>query len=125
VKVKKLFFNYLVPEFDNKTLIIKKDSGIWIGLYQFPLFISNNRLLGRNEIEKVIFKKGFSTIDNLSASPVIKHVLTHRNILACFWTFKTDSLSIFDETEIVDKSKLVNYPMPQLMVNFIRNNSGY
>jgi A/G-specific adenine glycosylase len=125
VKVKKLFFNYLVPEYESKTLIIKKGSGIWIGLYQFPLFISDNNLLDRNEIEKIIYKKGFANIYNLSASPVIKHVLTHRNISVCFWTFNTDSFSGFDKIEIVEKSKLANYPMPQLMVNFIRSNPGY
>jgi A/G-specific adenine glycosylase len=119
VKVKKLFFNYLVLNCNGKTMIHKRDSGIWIGLYQFPLIESENRLFNQVEIENILIKKGFSPFHHLSASTVIKHVLTHRKISACFWVFSTAELPELDKYKVIDQSELVNYPFPQLSVNFI------
>jgi A/G-specific adenine glycosylase len=123
IKVKKMFFNYLVPNYNGKTLIVKRNSGIWNGLYQFPLFVSDKTLLNKNDIEIVLYKKGFSSIKNLSSSPVIKHLLTHRIISARFWAFNTDTLSGFDKFKVVENSELVNFPLPQLLVNFLKSNS--
>jgi A/G-specific adenine glycosylase len=121
VKTKKLFFNFLVPDNNGKTIIIKRDIGIWIGLFQFPLIESNNRLLEQKEIENIIYEKGFKSITNLFSSPVIKHILTHRKISACFWTFNTDKLLDSENYIAINKSELVNYPLPKLLVNFIND----
>lgn len=121
VKVKQEYFNYLIPDFKGKTVISKRNSGIWTGLYQFPLIISKDSLLNQKEIEASIRKKGYGSINDLTASPIIKHVLTHKKIEARFWSFKTNILMDEKAYIIIGKSDLKNYPLPQLLVNFIKN----
>ena len=121
VKVKQEHFNYLIPDLKGKTEIIKRKSGIWTGLYQFPLIISNDRLLNHIEIVTKIKEMGYGTIFNLIESPIIKHVLTHKKINACFWSFETNLINIDKASIIIEKSDLEKYPMPQLLVNFIKN----
>lgn len=121
IKIEQTYFNFLVPEFKGKTFITKRDSGIWVGLYQFPLIISKNRLLNQHEIEIQITDSGFSSISKLMASPIIKHVLTHKKITARFWTFDAGNYSGLESSLIINKKELKNYPMPQLMVNFIKD----
>jgi len=119
IKVKEIYFNYLVPDSEGKTIINKRDLGIWIGLYQFPLIISHGRLLNKSEIKNEINGSGYSTITNLKPSPIIIHLLSHRKIKARFWSFKTVNFPGKVISKIIDKSELVNYPMPKLIVNYI------
>ncbi len=120
VKVKQEYFNYLISDLNGKTEIIKRISGIWTGLYQFPLIISNDRLLNQIEIETSIKDNGYGSINNLTASPIIKHVLTHKKIEACFWSFETTFINQKKDAIIIEKSDLLEYPFPQLLVNFIK-----
>lgn len=120
VKVKNEYFNYLIPELKGKTIISKRNSGIWTGLYQFPLIVSKDRLLDQSEIEIKIEEKGYIPFSNLTSSAIIKHVLTHKKIKACFWSFETNNLSKDKAYMIIEKSDLGKYPLPQLLVNFIK-----
>jgi len=121
IKVKQEYFNYLIPDLDGKTEISKRNSGIWTGLYQFPLIVSKDRLLDVDEIEAIIEERGYGPPINLISSPIIKHVLTHKKIKACFWSFETISINDNKESIIIKKSDLVKYPLPQLLVNFIKS----
>ena len=121
VKVKQEYFNYLIPDLNGKTEISKRKNGIWIGLYQFPLIVSQDRLLNFSEIENEIKAMGYGSIIDLTASSNINHVLTHKKIKACFWSFETNSINIDKESIIIKKSDLVKYPFPQLLVNFIKS----
>ena len=121
IKIKQEYFNYLIPDLNGKTQISKRNSGIWTGLYQFPLIVSKDRLLSKIEIEKKIKEMGYGSIINLTASQNINHVLTHKKIKACFWSFETISINKYSESIIIKKTELVNYPFPQLLVNFIKS----
>lgn len=120
-KVKNEYFNYLVPDLKGKTEILKRNSGIWIGLYQFPLIVSKDRLLDQSEIEDELKEKKYESILNLTASPVVIHILTHKKIKARFWSFKTRSINQNNSSIIIEKSDLTKYPFPQLLVNYLKN----
>jgi len=121
VKVKNEYFNYLVPDLEGKTEILKRNSGIWIGLYQFPLVVSNDRLLDKCEIEDELIDKGYESVLNLTASQMVNHVLTHKKIKARFWSFETSSINQNNSSIIIERSDLAKYPLPQLLVNYLKN----
>lgn len=121
VKVKEEYFNYIIPELKGKTIISKRRNGIWKGLFQFPLVVSNDRLLNQNEIEIEVLEKGYESISKLTTSTIIKHVLTHKIIKARFWTFEPVTLIVDSKSIVIKKPDIVKYPLPQLLVNYINS----
>lgn len=119
VKIKKRYFNYLVyNSSSNKTLIEKRNVGIWKNLYQFPLIETADEI---DEIELLKHKEFFKKhkVKNLRIQLFNKvtkpHKLSHQHIYAKFWIINTnDSNKICYPWETIKK-----YPVPLLIDNFI------
>lgn len=86
-KVSQVFLNYALIEFENSFYFKKRDdSGIWKGLYDFPLIESSEKIADEVVIEQLFTElelpKG-SVFEKKSSE--ITHLLSHRRLSVCFY----------------------------------------
>ena len=125
VKIKKLKvtnrqFNYLHISDGITTLMRKRENGIWIGLYEFPV------IEGKLDIDDVLTQlqsvdKNFIVNDS---SPLIKHVLSHQVIQAKFLNISVSPSSMKKlakhfKSEPFSQDEILNLPKPKLIVNYL------
>ena len=124
VKVKKLYFHYLIFEHQDDFLMHKRGpKDIWQGLYQFHLIESENRISEEDTLNALKGKSGIEVID---ISEEVKHVLTHRQILARFFRLRVNELNTF--VDIQKELNLLPYnlaevqdlPKPILIQNYLK-----
>lgn len=124
-KVKIRYFNYLVINKDDFTLIRKRPAGdIWEGLYEFPLIESHedldeNKIINSQAFKNLIESKKY-TIGNISLS--IKHQLTHQTIFCKFIEISLKEATHLIDFESVLWANLENYPKPILIQRFYKKN---
>lgn len=119
-KVKKRYFNYLVPiSEENKTLIKQRTGkGIWHGLYEFPLIETEKAWkpgisLSEEKISELIGSKNYAL--NLYNERPVVHKLSHQHIYTHFWMVKMENLG----EEAVPLQEILEYPVPVLIANFL------
>jgi len=119
IKVKKRFFNYLVPIASNGTTMLCKraEKGIWANLYEFPLIetegaIEYDELLGK-VAQKELLAEPFSL--SMYNEKEIVHKLSHQHIYTRFWIVTTDEKL----KPAIPVSEIDDYPVPVLIANFI------
>jgi A/G-specific adenine glycosylase len=130
VKIKKRYFNYLHIQFEGKSYLKKRtDNDIWRNLYEFPL-IETDKLLSIDELLKEpILLELFKNINSVSIDRVsspIKHILTHRQIFAQFFsiTIQNKNKEIEQFVEI-DENSRDKYAVSRLMELFFENSIFY
>ena len=124
VKVKKLFFNYAIFEFDN-TILLEQRTGkdIWQGLYQFQLFEADRSLGEEEALSSMPYIKDSEVID---ISEEIKHVLTHREIFARFFRLRVNDLNTFVNIQqelnlkAYSLNEIQDLPKPILIENYLK-----
>ena len=124
VKVKKLYFNYLVIE-DNERFLLKERGAknIWQGLYDFPL-IETAKSLSEEEILSQLDLRENLVLEGVSSE--VKHVLTHRQIFARFYKLKAKDLNTFEQLGSAFHSKpystdqIKALPKPILIQNYLK-----
>lgn len=120
VKITKRYFNYLVIEAeDDKTILIKREKGIWLNLYEFPLIESDLVIDEKELIEYDYFKELFNSLNvsiQLFNKQVVIHKLSHQHIYTNFWIVKCDNSSKFN----CDWTSVHNYPVSTLVNNFLK-----
>ncbi len=118
-KIKTRHFNYIVVQSsDHKTKIVKRETGIWRNLYEFPLVESSNFMDEKQLIEHEIFKELFTNMETtveLFDKEVLVHKLTHQHIYAKFWVVTTTASSNFE----LSWDAVKKYPVPALIDNFL------
>ncbi len=123
-KVEDLFLNYFVIKTPLGIALKKRQqSGIWKNMFEFPLLESAKPLKEAQLWSKADFLPDTYHIE-ASCGP-LKHILSHRRIQAHFHVLK--SLSPLDSTSyhyINDMSELEAYPLPQLLLRFIQENTA-
>ena len=124
VKVKKLYFHYIIFEHDGKFLMHERtESDIWKGLYQFHLIQFNVPAISEDVLEGV---SNFGSLEIKDISADIKHVLTHRQIFARFYRLEVNELNTF--ASIQKELKLMAFsideidvlPKPILIENYLK-----
>jgi len=120
IKVRNRFFNYLVIQTeDDKTKIVKREKGIWLNLYEFPLIETVNEIDEKQLIEVHLFNDLFDSLAvsiKLFNKEVIVHKLSHQHIYTKFWIVKTPKSSKFSE----DWNAIHKFPVSTLVDNFLR-----
>ncbi|MFZ2285335.1 MAG: A/G-specific adenine glycosylase [Lutibacter sp.] len=118
-KIKTRHFNYIVVQSsDHKTKIVKRETGIWQNLYEFPLVESSNFMDEKQLIEHEIFKELFTNMETtveLFDKEVLVHKLTHQHIYAKFWVVTTTASTNFE----LSWDAVKKYPVPALIDNFL------
>ena len=119
VKIKLRYFNYIVIQSsDQKTKIVKRETGIWQNLYEFPLIETSDIIDEKQLVDHKIYKELFGDSNSkveLFDEEVLVHKLTHQHIYTKFWVVKTSASANFSiPWELVGK-----YPVPALIDNFL------
>jgi len=119
IKVKKRYFNYIVPIINNESTLLNKrpEKGIWAGLYEFPLVeasetIELNRL--KKEIRQLEVFKGVFELSQYNEKEIV-HKLSHQHIYTRFWIVTTHEKM----QGAFPVSEIEKYPVPVLIANFI------
>ena len=120
IKIRNRYFNYLVVQTeDNKTKLVKRNKGIWLNLYEFPLIECDLVIDEKELIEHEYFKELFN-LSNVSIrlfnKEVMVHKLSHQHIYTNFWIVKTDKSNLFD----CDWDSVLDYPVSTLVNNFLK-----
>lgn len=119
LKIRKRYFNYLVVQTsDNKTVIEKREQGIWINLYQFPLIETQQEIEETQLINDAIFEELFSELSTsikLFNNEQVVHKLSHQHIFTKFWIINTQKYYKFS----LNWNEIERFPVPILIDNFL------
>ncbi|MCO5253152.1 MAG: A/G-specific adenine glycosylase [Bacteroidetes bacterium] len=119
-KPQSLYLSYFhFNDVHGKTLIYKRNKGIWQNLYEFPSVESNKHF---NKADAQMQLKGLE-IKSIEKRLSLKHQLTHKTIFAIFWEIKVQKLPLngnFHTFEI-HLDEIENYPIHQLMKKYINS----
>lgn len=120
---RKRFLNYFFLEQDASVFIQKRASGIWQGLYQFPLKESD-RPLQESEMRTLLLAEGIPmeawTLNCIYILPL--HKLSHQSLYIKVWSFKAlefNGLSYFGELEALPIGALDNLAFPRPLRKFL------
>lgn len=118
-KIKTRHFNYIViHSSEHKTKIVKRETGIWQNLYEFPLIETDAFINEEQLIEHEIFKELFYNLDirvELFDKEVLVHKLTHQHIYTKFWVVTTTASANF----AIPWEAVKKYPVPALIDKFL------
>lgn len=124
VKVKKLYFNYLVFQHKDELLMHEREGkDIWKGLHQFHLIQSETKHDNDTVLNRASELASFEVQD---ISEEVKHVLTHRQIFARFFRLEVDDLNTFVHIQEELNLKAYNLeqiqelPKPILIENYLK-----
>ncbi len=121
----KRYFNYLILNTKLGTTYIqqRQNKGIWQGLYEFPL-IESKSALTESEIlrqSKDLLNGGNNLIYKAFQT---KHVLSHQEIYAVFWTVEDSSFRFNGNSNIFEvgfEEIQSTYAVPVLIAKFLNN----
>ena len=115
------YFDYVIFNQGSKNLIQKINSGLWVNLYQFPVFQSDSNI-SLIDLKKLIYKKFKISVNDIELinENYINHKLTHLQIQSRFWKI-SDGPMIKGGLYVDD---FENYPMSRLMHKFFEKYSS-
>jgi len=124
IKVKDKYLYFLIIKNSESVLFLKKKSGVWSGLYEFPSIeffneISNNRILQSNEFLG-FFKNEKFQVNHISST--IIHKLSHQKIHVKFLHINCDAVSNLDYLKI-DLLEMYKLPVSRLIDKYLSKNS--
>ncbi len=123
LKVKKRYFNYVVPLFQNeekqfKTIIEQRtEKGIWQNLWQFPLIESEKELTLKSlkkRLPEVLSHKQVSDVFSFHQQQIV-HKLSHQHLYCNFWVVHCNDT--YENAILLENVE--NYAMPILIATFI------
>lgn len=114
-KVRNRFFNYFIIK-TNESIYIqqRKGSGIWQGLYEYPLTESNHTLQ-ENELFDELHEFCKSEIKLIFRSKEIKHKLSHQLLHIHFNIIEANDIKANSEWQLIPLSEIDNYPFPEII----------
>ena len=114
-KVKDLEIDFYIIKYKEKIMLTqRKESGIWKNLWEFPSIHSD--------------KKSNLDLKNITivhSSPKIKHLLSHRRILATFHLCAAKSKLTQKNTKWILPADIQDFPIHRLMDKFLESNPNY
>ncbi|MCG7500681.1 MULTISPECIES: A/G-specific adenine glycosylase [Tenacibaculum] len=118
-KIKKRYFNYLVPITEENETVLeeRKGKGIWQGLYQFPLVETQKKTSEEELVKNKQFTMLFpeeTTISLFNTEDII-HKLSHQHLITKFWIIKTRKVN----EQTMDWAVVKKYPVPVLIDKFL------
>lgn len=126
-KIKNRYFNYFYVLHEGMTFLQKRTGNdVWKGLYEFPLIETDTLLT----LDELMADKRFETmfencgkVEMRAVSPVMKHVLSHRNIFARFVTVQVERGNcFFDSLQTIAESEVDRYAVSRLTEMFLETN---
>ncbi|MFD1293171.1 A/G-specific adenine glycosylase [Lutibacter holmesii] len=120
IKIRNRYFNYLVVHTANDTTkLVKREKGIWLNLYEFPLIETSSIIDETELVAHQNFKKLFHSLNvsvQLFNTKVMVHKLSHQHIYTNFWIVKTENSNQFN----IDWNSVQDFPVSTLVNNFLK-----
>ena len=123
IKVINRYIHFLIISHLDFVYVIKKQKGIWSGLYTFPFIEHTNMLSNKDVILSKEWSVFFSNI-NITinhVSPLIIHKLSHQKLHVKFWHLNSDLFKL-EGYESIELSKLNQYPVSRLIDIYLTDN---
>jgi len=132
--LRKRYFHYLILINRNKSVYLRKRSerDIWRNLYDFPLLEKPGKISHKQIHSEISSFLGLKVEDKLKIiiSEEYRHVLSHQVITARFYTIHLNELKKFKKInalhgnwwDIVELTKIYEFPIPRLIEKFLNNN---
>jgi A/G-specific adenine glycosylase len=123
-KSKNRFFNYLVFNFNNSTLLEKRTkTDIWKGLFQFPL-LESDKESDSDKIELYVHEdyKEFE-IKKIDLIKQPKHILSHQNIFSYYWIIELKGTQASNKHEWKGFLEVKRLPVSKNIERFLNTNS--
>ena len=119
-KVRKRYFNYLVPLSQNGNTLLRQriGKGIWQNLWEFPLYESEHSLTLdqlKQNMNDYPALRGFSEISRYNDTPIV-HKLSHQHLFTTFWIVRIAHLH-----EGISFNKVEEYAVPVLIADFLKS----
>jgi A/G-specific adenine glycosylase len=119
IKIKQRYFNYLVLDSNNHTLIQQRiTKGIWQSLFEFPLIESNSEMSIHEITEspqiEAYFNDSNISIRLFNDKPII-HKLSHQHLNTKFWIVEAKNLP----KKAINWNDFEKQPVPILIHNFV------
>lgn len=120
---RKRYLNYLFLEKDENVMVQKRATGIWQGLYQFPLLESESNLEEEglhNYLSEQNLPMELWSLNRVYTLPL--HKLSHQSLYIKVWHFKAlefNKLDSFDALEQLPISALDNLAFPRPLRKFL------
>ncbi|WP_149274508.1 A/G-specific adenine glycosylase [Pareuzebyella sediminis] len=117
-KVRKRYFNYVVPLTPSNGTLIKqrKGNGIWRNLWEFPL-IESEKIIEGDELTQnsELFSELLNAkIEKHNDQPIV-HKLSHQHLYTTFWIARTDR----DIEGAISFDELERFAVPVLIAEFL------
>lgn len=125
-KTKELYFNYLFINYGEYCFIRQRNEGnIWKNLYEFPM-IEDNRLLSTYDlINHSDFNRIFKDMNDVyivNVSGPVKHILTHRKIMAQVIKLEVSNLNdVLSSYQMIRRDELHRFAVSRLIEILIEN----
>ncbi len=117
-KQKTVYFNYLYITDDEFCLLNKRaGKGIWQNLHEFPLLESKKEIDSPDKLEHPLLKN--LTFNEVSHQ--YKHILSHRIILAKFWSFSAANVPNTKGLIRTPIKELHQFAVPKLIENYLND----
>lgn len=119
LKITNHYFNFLIISSNKHIYIEKRRSGIWNGLYQFPLIegeLTENQIIETQQWKNIFI--GNTIIEKVSLK--IKHKLTHQIIITVFYHIQCDEINASEFLKI-RRRDIERYPFPTLIYKYIKS----
>jgi A/G-specific adenine glycosylase len=126
INIKKRYFNYLVINYNNQTLIQKREQeDIWKGLHQFPLIETKVKKNISNIKKSKSWKEFFNSYDyKIKKISQVQHQLTHQHLSIQFIEVIVNSeiknFNLSNHYKIASFDKLIKFSVPIAIASFIK-----
>ena len=123
IKVRNRYISFLIIIDKEAVYMIKKQKGIWSGLYEFPS-LEFNKVYSNEEIVSsdgwlALFKK--KQVEISYVSPDIIHRLSHQKLHVNFWHIHSNQLNI-PGYKLIKISEVNKIPVSRLIDNYLTHN---
>lgn len=122
VKVKEVYIDYLVFDFQGHTLMRKRLDSIWTGLFEFHNLTSDHPVSEDNIAAAL---KPYKDVLIQSPSAPVKHLLSHRKLWVRFVAIEVQDQETFEclakdlELEVYSHQEVLTLPRPKVIVNHL------
>lgn len=123
IKKKATFAHYTYLHFDfpdNRTFLYRRTQGIWQGLHEFPVLITETEI-GQKEVIQHIDSQQVNDIMSIENTFSCAHQLSHVKIFGKFWKIKCNFRPTYQNLPIFELSMddIGNYSMHRLMKKYL------
>jgi A/G-specific adenine glycosylase len=89
------FFHYFIVQKEDSVLMSQRTEGdVWANLFEFPMIETTTDLNVAELVQMKEYQEAFGNIQPIQIKGQIKHILSHQNIFAKFYTLNIDNMEL-------------------------------